>query len=108
MRHAYFLTILICLALSGCAQPMGTDCAADPDAAECQGDSTVEGRVTDADGAQTRSFGGEGTVSAATRVEASAIASDGSLALLADEPASASWHALSAPGHERERRREKA
>ena len=84
MRHAYFLTILICLALSGCAQPMGTDCAADPDAAECQGDSTVEGRVTDADGAQTRSFGGEGTVSAATRVEASAIASDGSLALLAD------------------------
>lgn len=84
MRHAYLLTILICLALAGCADPMGGGCDEDPSAAECQGTSTANGRVTDADGAQTRSFGGEGTASAATQVQASAIASDGSLELLAE------------------------
>lgn len=47
-------------------------------------DTNVRGRVTDSGGAQLRSFGGEGTVAATSRVRASAVAADGSLDLLAE------------------------
>lgn len=44
----------------------------------------VEGHVTDGGGAQTRSFGGEGTISGAVAVQASALLPGGSLELLAE------------------------
>lgn len=63
-------SLSLCLGIAGCASALGT--------------SRVRGRVTDADGAQPRSYGGAGTVDATLDVRASVLAPDGSLEVLAE------------------------
>ena len=58
--------------------------------AACSGSVTVSGRVTDTEGTQSQglssgpAFGGAGTVSAASRVEASGVGSGGALTLISE------------------------
>lgn len=90
INSASFLTLSVALCLAGCLNE--TDGG---------GTARVEGRITDAGGAQARSFGGEGTASAATLVRASAVAADGSLELLAEAQVNAdATYALELPANE--------
>ncbi len=90
MRGSSFLAICAAFTVASCGSDAET------------GSARVEGRVTDAQGAQTRSFGGMGTTTATTAVRASAVLSGGALELLGEaEIESNASYSLELPAEQR-------
>lgn len=72
-----------------------------PDTGDYNYDSTVQGRVDDGAGQQSRSLGGSGTVEAASTVTLSTVNEDGSLTLISEaEVDSSGSYSLDAPSGE--------